>query len=195
MSSQRASRRLRRAYKQQKGCCFICQRHVPEPGEPVARDEDRPSIEHVIPRALMGNDDEANCAMSHKGCNARRGSRTPSPEEFDRLAAFKGRAAVETMIAAWLARVDYTFQRFTDPRRIAVAWLCEGPEPHVCRTCAWEDNSTREAPCIVCPNADGSYGRWEPKIIVISTPTLVERPEQTEPWATCIPPHQEPAVS
>lgn len=56
--------------------CWIC-------GGPIARrhrndDPLSPSVDHVVPLALGGTDDDENLKAAHRGCNSRRGARGTS---------------------------------------------------------------------------------------------------------------------
>lgn len=52
----------RRLEEIQRGVCFICQ-------DPLKRDLDRLHIDHIIPRARGGKDDDNNYALTHERCN------------------------------------------------------------------------------------------------------------------------------
>lgn len=51
--------------KQQKYCCFICER-------PIDTGVDEIEIDHIVPRARGGRDDENNYAATHQSCNRKK---------------------------------------------------------------------------------------------------------------------------
>jgi hypothetical protein len=58
--------------------CFVCTRHV---------DEEKASLEHVIPLAHGGTDDMDNLSISHALCNQLRGDLLAESDEFMALRA------------------------------------------------------------------------------------------------------------
>ncbi len=46
----------------QQGKCFICEK-------PLHRDYEKWHVDHIIPRAKGGKDDENNYALTHEHCN------------------------------------------------------------------------------------------------------------------------------
>lgn len=52
----------KKLYEIQKGRCFICE-------DPIDLEKDKWEIDHIIPRAKGGKDDENNYALTHEYCN------------------------------------------------------------------------------------------------------------------------------
>lgn len=56
------SKRRLALFEAHKGRCHIC-------GEPIDGTRERWDVEHVIPLAIGGDDDEGNCAPAHERCH------------------------------------------------------------------------------------------------------------------------------
>lgn len=60
---------IKRLFEQQQGMCFICQKGIDL--EIHAQNLD---IDHIIPLANNGKDNETNFALAHKSCNCSKGA-------------------------------------------------------------------------------------------------------------------------
>lgn len=75
-----ASRR-RAIYERDGWMCWLCEEPV-DPSLIGSRDQWRPSLDHVIPRAFGGDSSEENLRLAHVWCNAVRSDGRHSPEVF-----------------------------------------------------------------------------------------------------------------
>lgn len=64
--------RLGRVYEADGGICHLC--HMPVPVDVDPRHDTAPSIDHLVPTAFGGTDDESNLRLAHRLCNNRRGA-------------------------------------------------------------------------------------------------------------------------
>lgn len=90
-SAARKRRFVQRRLRQQEGRCILCE-------QPLEHDM---SVEHIWPRSHGGPNKNMNKALSHTGCNARKGDALPTAEV---LLRFKAWCNVD-LPRVWLERV------------------------------------------------------------------------------------------
>jgi 5-methylcytosine-specific restriction endonuclease McrA len=64
--------------------CYLCSDPItigPASSHPLAL-----TIDHVLPTAQGGRDDEENLRPAHRACNSAKGGRAPTPSELERAA-------------------------------------------------------------------------------------------------------------
>lgn len=70
--------RLKTLWTAQAGCCALCGKPMPASRFDVAHasiwKRERPTFDHIIPRAAGGPDTPENLQLAHARCNKRKGS-------------------------------------------------------------------------------------------------------------------------
>ena len=77
-----------RLWESQAGLCALCGRAMPKSRFEVAHasiwKRERPTIDHIVPRAAGGPDVPENLQLTHARCNRVKGRVQPGPEGRDR---------------------------------------------------------------------------------------------------------------
>ena len=60
---------VKRLFEQQQGKCFICQKAID-----LELHNESLDIDHIVPLASNGKDNETNFALAHKSCNCSKGA-------------------------------------------------------------------------------------------------------------------------
>lgn len=85
---------IRRALiRQQLGICSICGHLISDETDPDV--EARPSIDHVIPITMGGEDRPGNLLAAHRGCNTAKGSEPPTDCQLIWLLAINSRLGLK----------------------------------------------------------------------------------------------------
>lgn len=85
---------IRRLFSEQNGLCFLCDRRMPKVGE-HQKNRAKVTMEHVVPLSQGGEDSWENVVAAHSICNARKGGRSPTTAELEKLRLLKERHAGE----------------------------------------------------------------------------------------------------
>jgi len=70
--------RVRRLFEIQQGRCIVCGGHLPNVTRKLNGEPFSISLEHIMPRALGGADNDRNIALSHRRCNTEKADRPPT---------------------------------------------------------------------------------------------------------------------
>ncbi len=95
MSDEEKSKLIQRLWKLQSGVCFLCE-------EGIKLEADQVEVDHIIPQADGGPDEEANWALMHEECNNKKRAQNlqlaRAKMKFDKIKEKYGGAVTTTQI-------------------------------------------------------------------------------------------------